>query len=43
LDVRKKFFSQSVVSHWNRFPREFVDAPSMGVFKARLDWALNNL
>ena len=27
----------------NRLPREFVDAVSLYVFKARLDWALGNL
>ena len=32
-----------VVRHWNRLPREVVDAPSLEVFKARLDWALSNL
>ena len=39
LDVRKKFFTLSVVRHGNRFPR-VVDAPSLEVFKARLDGAL---
>ncbi|KAK4830029.1 hypothetical protein QYF61_008367 [Mycteria americana] len=29
--------------HWNRLPREVVDAPSLEVFKARLDGALSNL
>ena len=43
LDVRKKFFIVSVVRHWNRLPREAVDAPSLAVFKARLDGALSNL
>ncbi|KFV17652.1 hypothetical protein N340_00477, partial [Tauraco erythrolophus] len=43
LDVRKKFFTQRVVRHWNRLPREAVDAPSPDVFKARLDEALGNL
>ncbi|KFQ12121.1 hypothetical protein N330_13136, partial [Leptosomus discolor] len=43
LDIRKKFFTVRVVRHWNRFPREAVAAPSLGVFKARLDGALSNL
>ncbi|KFM05416.1 hypothetical protein AS27_15854, partial [Aptenodytes forsteri] len=41
-DIRKKFFTVEVVRHWNRLPREAVDAPSLEVFKARLDGALSN-
>ncbi|KFM05328.1 hypothetical protein AS27_03635, partial [Aptenodytes forsteri] len=43
LDIRRKFFTVKVVRHWNRLPREVVDAPSLELFQARLDGALNNL
>ena len=31
------------VRHWHRLPREAVDAPSLEVFKARLDGTLGSL
>jgi len=43
LDIRKKFFPLRVVKHWPRLPREAVAAPSLAVFKARLDGALSTL
>ena len=39
----RKFFTQRVVTHWNRLPKEAVDAPSLEAFKARLDVALGSL
>jgi len=41
--LRKKFFTMRVVRHWNRSPREAAAAPSLAVFKARLDGSLSNL
>jgi len=43
LDVRRKLFPQRVVMHWNRLPKEAVDAPSLEALKARLDVALGSL
>ncbi|KFP53095.1 hypothetical protein N323_09273, partial [Cathartes aura] len=43
LDIRKKFFTMRVVKHWNRLPREAVDAPSLETFQARLDRGLSTL
>ena len=37
------FFTQRVVTHWNRLPREVVDAPSLEAFKARMNVALSSL
>jgi len=39
---KKIFFTMRAVSYWNRLPREAVAAPSLEVFKARLDGALSN-
>ena len=43
LDIRRKFFTQRLVTHWNRLPKEVVDAPSLEAFKARLDVDLGSL
>jgi len=43
LDIKTKFFTVRVVRHWNRLPREAMAAPSLEVFKARLDGVLSNL
>ena len=35
--------SSCFAKHWNRLPKEVVDAPSLEAFKARLDVALGSL
>ena len=43
LDIREKFFTVRMVRHWNRLPREEVEAWSGEAFEFRLDKALSNL
>ena len=43
MDIRKKLFIIRIVRHWNRLPREMVDASSLETSKVRLDGVLNNL
>ncbi|KFV79884.1 hypothetical protein N308_05341, partial [Struthio camelus australis] len=37
LNLRKNFFPVRVTEHWNRLPREAVEAPSLEIFKTHLD------
>ena len=43
LDIWRKFFTQRVVTHYNRLPKEAGDTLSLEVFKARLDVPLGSL
>lgn len=40
VDIRRNFFTEKAVKHWNRLPKGVIKSPSLEVFKDMFMWHL---
>ena len=43
LDIKNDLFSERVVRHWHRLPRDLVESPSLEMFKKHRDVTLKDV
>lgn len=43
MDIWTNFFSETVMRHWNRLPKDMVESLSLEAFKNRVDVALKDV
>jgi len=43
LDIRKNFFTEGVVRHWNKLSRVVVESPALELLKKHIDVALQHM
>lgn len=43
MDIINFFFTESVVKHWNRPPREMVESPTLELFRGYEDGSFSDM